>query len=104
MEELRREIGELVQRYTLEPTLKDVFVEGVLDASVLHWYLRESGKSEVIVYEISTVNVPSAILAKHGLTSGEKQRVLALAKELLIYLVNCPVLCVVDADLDRVLG
>lgn len=103
MDETRRTIAELVARYQLEPSLRDVYVEGPFDASLLTWFLNAGGANNAAVYTISTVEISSLVLAKHSLTSGEKQRVVAFAREIMTALGDCPeVTCVIDADLDRV--
>lgn len=105
MDEIKRTVAELVTRYMLEPTLRDVYVEGPFDASFLAWLLGELGAPRAAVYTISTVEIPASILAKYGLTSGQKQRILGLARELVYALGDfSAVSCVVDADLDRVFG
>ena len=105
MDETRRTLAELIARYQLEPLLRDVYVEGPFDASFLTWLLTTLGATNAVVYSISTVEVLSSVLAKHSLTSGEKQRVIAFAREIIEGLEDCSsVTCVVDADLDRVFG
>ena len=52
MSQERRTIAELVARYELEPTLRDVYVEGRFDSAVLTWLFRERGCVDAVVYEI----------------------------------------------------
>jgi hypothetical protein len=101
MEETRRTVAELVTRYELEPSLREVYVEGSFDASFLSWFLHLGNATDVTVYAIGTVEIPPAILEKYGFTSGEKQRVIALAKEIIAALGNIKqATFVVDSDLD----
>ena len=98
----RRKIGELIARYELEPELRDLFVEGPRDQEIYSWYLENSGYKNVAVFEIETVEIPHDVLASHGLSSGNRARVIALAleldkqfPELLRY-----VRCIADSDFD----
>lgn len=100
----RRKIEELFQLYTLHPEMRDVFVEGARDKGFLDWFLNRSQPNNALVYEISTVDIPSAILEEHELKPGSnKHRVIALALEL-ESLDKSDVLdsatCVIDRDYD----
>jgi hypothetical protein len=102
-EENRWSITELLARYELEPDLSDVFVEGTLDRDVL----SQSTTGQVggrRFYEVDVVEVPAAVLAKYGLTSGNRQRVMALSRELERLPQEARVLCLVDRDLDHWFG
>lgn len=99
----RRTIQELVARYELEPSLDDVYVEGTFDREVIASTFGTDTKGRAI-YEIETVDIPLAILASHGLTSGNKQRVIALARELAKIRSKCAYVCLVDKDLDHWFG
>lgn len=96
-------IPELLARYELEPQLADVFVEGTFDREVLSNVpsLTHVGYR---FYEIDAVDVPGEILAKHSLSSGNKQRVIALARELAPLAEGARLLCLVDRDLDHWFG
>ena len=99
----RRTIDELAARYELEPELNDVFVEGVFDRDVLA-LVSDAEDGGRAIYEIETVEIPSDLLAAHGLTEGNKQRVIALARELAKIEGECSYVCFVDKDLDHWLG
>lgn len=72
----RRTIPELVTRYELEPSLRDLFVEGDRDLHFLHWLFARSETSGVVIYKIDTVDIPEALL--DGLShSGNAGRVVA---------------------------
>ena len=78
----RRTIDDLIARYQFEPELRDLFVEGHRDRGVFSWYLRGAGCKHVGVFEIDLVEIPSDALISHGLASGNRDRVIALALEL----------------------
>lgn len=96
-------IQELVARYELEPELLDVFVEGSFDREVLS-QVRSGAPGVRTYYEIEVVDVPAAVLVAHGLTSGNKQRVVALSKELSAVPPDAKVVCLADRDLDHWFG
>ena len=77
----RRKICELVARYELEPSLRDLFVEGPRDRGIYSWYLKKVGYQGVAVFEIESVEIPHETLVSHGLGSGNRARVIALALE-----------------------
>ncbi|MCI0463285.1 MAG: DUF4435 domain-containing protein [Gemmataceae bacterium] len=101
----RHTIDELRAKYDLEPSLRDVYVEGGLDAAVVEWVLRENGCRNAAVYEIETVDVPVEVLARHGLDDGEKGRVIGLCLELQGHLQSDnQVTGIVDRDYDHLVG
>lgn len=97
----RRSIEELQARYTFEPELDDVYVEGVFDQEIFTECLKAAGRADRVVYAIDTVDVGTEILEKYGFTSGNKQRVIALARELSGLDGDLKYRCVVDRDLDQ---
>lgn len=97
----RRSIEELQARYSFEPELDDIYVEGIFDQEIFAECLKEAGRSDRVVYVIDTVEVGAELLAKHGFTSGNKQRVMALARELSSLVGDLKYRCVVDRDLDQ---
>ena len=101
----RRTIDELITRYTLEPSLKDIFVEGPLDKAIYSWYLANGGCHGVVVFEIGSIEVDEGTVAAHGFESGNRSRVIALALELDSRFPNtlAHVRCVADSDFDFIL-
>ena len=99
----RRTIAELFARYELEPELADVFVEGTFDREILVQSLNEV-QSGYTFYEIDVIDIPQDILKKHRLSCGNKQRVIALARELSTLPDNVQYQCLVDKDLDHWFG
>jgi hypothetical protein len=97
----RRTFGEILARYDLEPSLRDVFVEGCFDREVLSRCFQNRGQVERIVYEIDSVEIPVAHLLEEGLTNGNKQRLIALARLLASNEQEVECRCLVDKDLDH---
>lgn len=97
-------IADLEARYSLEPTLQDLFVEGEFDKEILTECLKKLNRRTVVVYGIDRVDVDKKILAAHGLTLGNKQRVIALAHELAAMSPDESYYCLVDKDLDDCIG
>jgi len=97
----QRSIDELYARYDLEPELQDVYVEGLFDKEVLERCFQKNSERDRVVYEIGSVRIPFETLYKHGLTEGNKQRVIALAKELSGLPGDQKYRCIVDRDLDH---
>ncbi len=101
----RRTIDELAMRYELEPTLRDIYVEGAFDASVVGEVLKQAGCHNAAVYEINVVDIPPEVVVKHYLPDGNKGRVMTLCFELDPQIANpAQVSGLVDRDYDRVLG
>lgn len=100
METNRWTIPELIARYELEPELIDVFVEGSLDREILTHAVPRSSLGPVF-YEVDSVHVPAEVLQKYGMSSGNKQRVIALAREFSVLPEAAKVTCLVDRDLDH---
>ncbi|MFO1125706.1 MAG: DUF4435 domain-containing protein [Methylocystis sp.] len=96
-------VSELLARYDLEPELADVYVEGLFDKEVITECYRAKDQSHV-VYEISNVDIPHALLAENGFTDGAKQRVIVLARRFASLSNPVKVRCVVDRDLDHWFG
>ena len=97
----RRTIDELIARYELAPELRDLFVEGPRDRGFYSWCLEKLGYKQVTVFEIDAVDIPREVLAFHGLRSGNRSRVIALALELdEQFSLLEHVRCIADSDFD----
>lgn len=96
----RRNIQDLQAKYVLEPVIKDVYVEGVFDKDIINTWCRKNNDDSMVVFNIDVIDVPENILRKHSMTEGNKQRVMALAKEL-EGLGSNSYSCLVDRDLDH---
>ena len=102
MDEYRRTVSELLARYELEPTIRDVFVEGDGDSAIINWFTEEVGCKNVFVYDIGTVDVSEEFLTRLGLTNNNRSRVIALSKGLSSHsrALSGRVVCIVDRDFD----
>lgn len=103
---LRRRIEELLTRYDLEPTLRDLYVEGPHDRQVFDWFFGNTGCRQVAIFDIDTVDIAPNILEGLNLKSGNRDRVIALGillgQSLGRKVKN--VRCIADSDFDLVLG
>ena len=95
----RRKISEISLRYQLEPELNDVYVEGFLDKEVIDVAMKGKEQTFRPSYAIEDIEIDSDILGKHRLTSGNRQRVIALAKELAL-IPDTRVRFLVDRDFE----
>jgi hypothetical protein len=101
----RRTLDELAARYTLEPDLDDIFVEGLFDKEIYESCHTFNSPSSKTFYEIDSVHIPYAILETHSLTEGKKQRLVALSREMADKVNrSCAFRCIVDRDLDHWIG
>lgn len=96
----RRTLEEIIARYTLEPGLRDIYVEGPSDLSLIDWFLRASGRSNFAVYEVETVEIPPARIFENGLEDGNRGRVITLAVTLAEALsgIDLGLTCIADRD------
>jgi hypothetical protein len=99
----RRSIAELAARYHLEPTLRDIIVEGDFDRRVVEWVFSQIKEASVVVYTVDTVDVNASMVHKYGLNVGERGEVIALAGELTTHIApdNVAISCVADRDLPE---
>ncbi|MFZ5784426.1 MAG: DUF4435 domain-containing protein [Pseudomonadota bacterium] len=95
----RRQISALRALYQLEPTARDVFVEGMDDKRLLLNVLRSQGCTTCVVFDIDAIEIDFALLQRYGLTEGKRQRVLALAQELGTAAGDSAT-CIIDRDFD----
>jgi len=93
-------------RYRFEPSIRDLFVEGRSDAAVVRRFLRNVKLDHVVVYEVSTVEIPPETVLASGQPDGVRGRIIYLALELGGHLSqeSKAATCVADRDYDLVLG
>lgn len=99
----RKEISEIVQRLTREPSIREMYVEGIFDRDFYKSALRAFGINDVQVYAIDSVNVPIDILKKYNLTDGSRQRVQGAALQMgNATEIHNQIFFLIDADLDYI--
>lgn len=105
--DIKRRLDEISVRYKLEPSLKDVYVEGTTEISILRWFFDEMDKKEVYIYPIDLIEIPDSAFEEAGLSKhSNHNRVIVLAEQLSrkFNQRRLNVKCVADADCDRYLG
>ena len=101
----RRTVDELLARYTLEPNLRDVYVEGDLDRRILEWFFSKIKAIDVKVYEINSVEIPSDIVPALRGATGNKGRLIALCNVLEREIIeDLNIICLIDLDFDEILN
>ena len=101
----RIRLDELVTEFLLHEDRKYLYVEGLEDCAVLKWYIEPLSDGRVGVFNIDTVEITAKELQNHGLSEGNRNRVIVLSLELdkCLPKKSSQVLCVVDADFDYLL-
>jgi hypothetical protein len=103
MYEINETLEEIKAKYTLEPYLKDIYVEASSDQAILKWFFNSLGFYDVQVFCIDLVNIPETIFVKYNLRLNSNQSlVIALSEELSI-IPKHMAKCLADADFDRYL-
>jgi len=99
----RLRIVELAETYRLEPTVRDLFVEGARDRAFFEWYLASS---KTRARPVDVVDVPAQVVQRHGQENSNRGRVVALALEMANRWpdITRQLGFVVDADLAQLLG
>lgn len=98
--DINKKLDELIVLYRLEPSLKDIYVEGINDENLIEWVLSAHNIKDIRVYSIDGVEVNDDILKRHGLNKGSnRSKVLALSAELAQSLpVTRKIVCIADRD------
>jgi hypothetical protein len=105
--EIKRRLDELKALYQLEPSLRDLYLEGLNDLSIIRWFLTKKGKKEINVYPIEIIEVPDHAFDKANLSKhSNRNKVIVLSEELSEHFdkEKIKVRCIVDADFDRYLN
>lgn len=95
----KRNVAEIRARYELEPDLNDVYLEGIIDKEIFDAALKDTPEIFRPCYAIDDIEVDAELVAKYGLTLGNRQRVIALAGELSLP-AETSVRLVVDRDFE----
>lgn len=75
----KRTLDEILARYSLEPDLRDLYVEGDSDVRRLRWMLSKLGLYDAKVYPISDIEIEEQRLTDRGLPNGRRSQVIELA-------------------------
>lgn len=93
----RRKLSEVLFIYEQHPERMDVYVEGPFDASIVRWILQELDLKSVVVYNISSIEVPKADVLASRPRDNNRERLVVLSniieKSEALYSV-----CIVDSD------
>ena len=101
----RRTIQELLYLYEIEHSIKDIFVEGEYDCTLISQFLVELGKRDVVVRTIDCIDVDSNEIRRDGRDVGNRERVIFLAKEASRRREAAGrILCIADRDFGNWLG
>jgi hypothetical protein len=102
----RKTIAELVALYTFEPQLRDLYVEGINDKTLLEWFFKQFDIESINVIEINSISVDDSLITRLGLKHGNRDRVVALSLEFERLLQNKTryLVCLADSDFDFILG
>jgi hypothetical protein len=101
---IKRTLQELLALYELEPSLKDVYVEGRSDYNLVKWFLDRKGKSDVRVHRIESVELPPELFKTDNLQSKSNHDAIILLSEVLSRRFsgcNLAVVCIADTDFDK---
>ncbi len=100
----RWSLDDIITRYSLEPGLRDVFVEGEFDQEIISRSAKHHGKEDIVIYPSDCVEISRELLLKHRLTLGNKQRLIALSREIENAGVKANLVILVDRDIDHMVG
>lgn len=105
-EHARRKLDELAARFELEPTMRDLVVEGSSDVCFWRWWASERQYHHVVAYEVDTIEVPLELLRELSLPNNNRGRVIAVAMvmERLLGAQALQVTCLIDSDLEYLLA
>lgn len=103
---IRRTLQELAVLYRLNPSLRDVYVEGPSDRAFFDYFLRSNGVDDASVREVGGLDIPARLVLDEGLDVGNRGRVIALdiwsSREL--GQVSACITCIADRDFETFLG
>lgn len=105
--QFRRKLDELKAMYSLEPSLRDFYVEGDNELYILRWFFDEKKIRNVQVYPVDLIELPDDAFERSSLSKhSNRNNVIVLAEELSTCFKDntIKVKCIADADYDRHLG
>ncbi len=79
----KKTLDEIITLYQLEPSLTDIYVEGILDKGIILWFLNKTSKLHVNVYTIDLIEIPLTTITKYNLNvDSNRSKLIILASEL----------------------
>lgn len=100
----RRTLHDVKVRLQKEPSIREMYVEGLYDRDFFKWILEKLGCNDVKVYPISVLDVSNDLVMQLGLTSGDRQRVQTAANAFSEnFDLHGRLLFIIDSDMDYLL-
>lgn len=101
----RRKLEELVELYRMEPSLRDIYVEGKSDKRLVEFFLDHVGRYPTKVYVIDDLEIGGSFPDHRGRNHGNRSRIAKLADKLEQSLgIGLKIGCIIDRDFDDYLG
>jgi hypothetical protein len=101
----RRKLFQLIQLYNLEPTIAEIYVEGVTDRAVIEQFLEKNGIEDVQVKEIESIDFSELYTQNEKLRNNNKAKVIELGEQIKERVKGHRLItCIVDSDMDELLG
>ena len=103
---VRRKISEVIELYKLEPTLKDIYVEGICDKLIVESFLEKNAIKHVSIYEIDVIDFSDLYEKSPELKRNNKAKIIGLSEQLKLAHGNSLkfISCIADRDFDDLLG
>ena len=92
--------------FELHPELREIIVEGRVDAAIVSWFATQSGLNCDVFGVDDRVDVPSDVVRASGQSVGNRGEVIALARALNSEAgrLRRQLICIADADFDHLTG
>lgn len=102
----RNNIEELITKYTLEPSVKDIYLEGDTDKNCLNIYIeRMEFKNHAGIFNVDLVEMPKDYLLEKNIVENNRGRLIALEEILRKNIDNFnSAIFIIDRDFDDFLG
>lgn len=103
----KRTVDEVISICKLEPSTKNIYVEGISDKLVIDNFLKKQKKSDISVYNIDCIDYSEVFAGMSPenikvLKESNKEKVAYLALKVENEVENCHLLGIIDRDLDFV--
>ena len=98
----RIRITEIISRHILEPTTRDIFVEGHSDRAFIIWFSQSIKKPNIAVYSVDSIDIPNNAIPRGLSNSSNRTRNIALSIVLSEQLPSTAnIRCIVDLDYEK---